>query len=395
MQFDLLLLQSRLPLFLVLRKKLTVRIHSGVLAHTESWIRLWYLVRGLDAFGRGAIKCKIGDLCRILAVSKPTLYEWLRKGKKLGGFKIYKTKAGITTIYLTSLPKLAQVLGIKDFGAIAEISLFEICTLMGLRSTATAIAAQKLQQQSSYAAYNSLSSTEKKSWRIPSPDDLLGDDLFSSPQLEKGFKNFIIHRGQDKMFVSSGFIPFGCKQERIASERRISVSTVQRHLNRIGINRRQIIQAKAGYGEIANAIEWESPLYTTGSISFPVTLGMSPDGELLLTESNGYTSSKHSQYKIHRGRIFKYQGRYWIYRCNVYGLEYRLTSMRKTRKLYKSLICQKGAIATSYSSGKLIGRKSTARSVGGNNFSLCIDSREKEIHCVNSIFSENPSDQVK
>lgn len=147
---------------------------------------------------------------------------------------------------------------------------------------------------------------------------------------------FLVWVGKSKAFVSKGFVPFGCCQEAIADELCISVRSVRRHLKQLGVEKRQLVQAKHAYKLMKAAIYWEAgECYAEPRIWYKEKR----DGSLRLYEPNGITSSfREEGHQMTRERLFNYRGRTWIYRCNIYDLDYNSRSMRAARKALAKLI---------------------------------------------------------
>jgi hypothetical protein len=86
------------------------------------------------------------------------------------------------------------------------------------------------------------------------------------------------------------------------------------------ISRRQIAQSKAEFADIANQLHWESIGIETPSFTIDKSL-------------------------VNTGRLFKYAGKTWLLRCNVYATNYRLCTMKAARKRLEKLIEKKIAPA--------------------------------------------------
>ena len=124
--------------------------------------------------------------------------------------------------------------------------------------------------------------------------------------------------------------------------------SVRRHLKQIGVEKRQLVQAKHAYKLMKEAIYWEAgECYAEPRIWYEEKR----DGSLRLYEPNGITSSfREEGHQMTRERLFNYRGRTWIYRCNIYDLDYTSRSMRAARKRLAKLI---GLKKTSTSSLKI------------------------------------------
>lgn len=299
-----------------------VRIHKSlVLRHPAA--RLWYLCRALDPQGRGRVEIDPETLAS-LSVSKSTIYRWLKEGHELGFFRIYEFRPdGTLYVSLGGLTKVCRRSGIRDWGVVTVVPLLEV--LEGfLRALASAIQTQDLQEKSHYAATNSLPATERRQKIVPKPAQILGN--LTSPQMNCGVIPGLLKRGASKIFVGRSFIPHGASQQGICAELNaeptscgVCPRTLRNHLKRLGIERRQLVQTK--------------PEYQT--ISLAILHGAVDDG-IRLFETNGSSSAKRPEGHIVKlQRFFQYQDLYWIYRPNLYALDYVLTSMKRSRAEYK------------------------------------------------------------
>ena len=299
-----------------------VRIHKSlVLRHPAA--RLWYLCRALDPQGRGRVEIDPETLAS-LSVSKSTIYRWLKEGHELGFFRIYEFRPdGTLYVSLGGLTKVCRQSGIRDWGVVSVVPLRQV--LEGfLRALASAIQTQDLQEKSHYAAANSLSATERRQKIVPKPAQVLGN--LTSPQMNCGVIPGLLKRGADKIFVGRSFIPHGASQQGICAELNaeptscgICSRTLRNHLKRLGVERRQLVQTKPEYRTISLAIQH-------GAVN---------DG-IRLFETNGSSSAKRRGGHILKPqRFFQYQDLYWIYRPNLYALDYVLTSMKRSRAEYK------------------------------------------------------------
>ena len=315
---------------LVILDLLSVRIHSA-LVFKKPWVRLWYLSRAFDWAGRGCVILPVRFLCQVLHVSLRRLYQWLKIGKCCGAFRKYYRVHGCFCIWLGSLSKVCQALGLRNWGAVATVPLFDILTRAGLKAAAAGIQAQQLQHKSYVAAKLSLPSKERKFHRLSEVDQILGWGKESSQNPVGGQVPFLLHVGPSKAFVSKGFIPFGGSQETIAEYLGVSSRTVRRHL--IGVDRRQIVQAKAAYRKIEQAMRWDADFYRADSSIWVECVKNAPWGTYALHEPNGASSaSRPGGTEVTSDRFFEYMDKTWIYRCNLYDLDYNLNSMQRSRR---------------------------------------------------------------
>lgn len=321
-------LGKRLAISKIILKPFTVRVHAGIAG--KPWARLWYLSRGFDPTSRGIVDLPAATLAQILNISKPTLYEWLREGKKAGAFRRYQFKHNRCRIWLGGLHKLCKSLGLDSWGAVATIPLLE---LSQLRAIATVAVTADLQDKSHFAARRSLNNRERSFFTPPSADTILAQAKVSSQKPAQGQVPFLLWVGQSKAFVSKGFVPFGVSQKSIGAYLGLSERTVRRHQVLLGVERRQLVQAKAAYQLIDAGIEWEAKRCYAEPDLWYQQFG----NEIRLFEPNGITSSRQEGGNlISRERLFRYAGKTWIYRCNLYGVAHiELTSMRASRREFQ------------------------------------------------------------
>lgn len=314
-----------------------VRIHKSLLLRHPA-AKLWYLCRAADEQSRGRVELTPEELA-LLKVSKSTLYRWLREGREQGLFRIYQFRPdGSLYVSLGGLQKACKQSGMKSWGAVTTVPLREI--LEGfMRALASAIQSLDLQEKSRYAAGHSLNALERRCFKIPTADTILNH---TSPKLACGVVPGLVSVGADKIFVGRSFIPFGASQERICAELNAEPTscgvcdrTLRNHLKRLGIERRQLVQAKPEYKEATTAMRWGSTGYKVGNdISF-----QREGDRLRLFEPNGKSSaSRPGGHLIEPDRFFRYFGTDWIYRCNLYDLDYELTSMKRSRHEYKKMM---------------------------------------------------------
>ena len=262
---------------------LEVTIHSklAVKILQVPALNLWYYLRALDCKGSGRIEIDVNKLLGRLGVSRATLYRYLNNEDL---FRTYKSRKGILTIYLVSLPKVCRALDISNLGAIGYGDAND-----DIVEQAIGIQAQTLQNQSFYLANqaNKVSSTtgfnypnpRKKDrgvknlklkatynplaakYPIVNPVDCFFDEdgkaispsaispgvndgayipIASAHKLKTpaGVREAVIHykdnQGQDKPYwyleASSYVMPWGGSQKGIAKRLDISVATVKRYL---------------------------------------------------------------------------------------------------------------------------------------------------------------------
>lgn len=324
-----------------------------------SWARLWYYLRAIDAKGwrrkaansqpndtycqnSGLIKdISFQETKRYLGCSGSTLYQWLREARVAGAVYEYRRKGDRLRIRLGGLFNVCRTNGLRRWGAVAVLPLKEV--LNKCRELATAIAIQQLQEKSRYAAHKTLSKGEKQTFKIPDAFDVIEKGRTASLKPDRGANKipFLLHVGAKRAFVSKGFIPFGASQGAIASELAISDRTVRRHLVKLGVESRQLVQAKHAYRFIKAGIQLNlGDALIEPNISYQIG-----DRSLLLHEPNGSTNSKReggheipmsgNSLSSDCDRFFNYYGKTWIYRCSLYDLAYEFSSMRFARRKYK------------------------------------------------------------
>lgn len=313
----------------VLIQPFTVRVHAGIAR--KPWARLWYLCRGLDPQGRGIVDLPAEGVCQLLAVSKPTLYEWLRDGKCAGAFRSYKFRQNRLRIILGGLHKVCESLGLQTWGAIAVIPLLEVN--FHLRAVATGIVTADLQSKSHFAARRSLKDRERQFYSPPTAEAILAQGRRSSQKPVKGQVPFLVWVGQRLAFVSKSFVPYGASQRSIGASLGISEWTVRRHHRQLGLERRQLVQAKAAYQLIDAGMQWEAQT----CYAEPGIWSQIQGDRIQLFEPNGITSSRREGgHPLARQRLFRCAGKTWLYRCNIYDVSHiHLTSMKAARRQYR------------------------------------------------------------
>lgn len=306
-----------------------------------TWARLWYYLRAIDTEGRGLVEVSWWQSGEILLCGGSTLYQWLREAREAGAIYEYRRKGDRLRVRLGGLFNVCKNLGLRRWGAVAVLPLGEV--LEKCRSLAIAMTVQELQDRSRYAAGKSLSLGEKQVFTIPSAFDVIERGRTASFKPDRGANKipFLLHVGAKRAFVSKGFIPFGASQGAIASELAISDRTVRRHLSKLGVICRQLVQAKHAYRFIKAGIQLNlNDCLLEPNISYELK-----ERSLILHEPNGATNSKRkggheilmtgNNLTNNCDRFFNYYGKTWIYRCNLYDLSYEFNSMKFARRKYK------------------------------------------------------------
>lgn len=333
-------------------QRFTVRIHSGIVEKSQTWARLWYLLRCLDREGSGFIRISLVEISQMLAAGISTTYQWLREGKEAGAFRWWRCRRGELRVALGGLFRVCKHLGLTPdsakkwtglapWGATAEVPVFQILTLAGLRASATVALTQRLQQLSRYAAWRKLPAAARKTYRLPQPEELFDREnkhRLSHDSAQTGSIPCLLHVGPRRVFVSKGFIPFGVSREAIARERSYQCDrTISRHIALIGTPTKQLVQTKAAYGRIQQGIEWQAPSFspeTDIQLSWRWEKGQVWEGEYYLTEPSGRVGGAYT-HRVTSERFFTYGGRHWIYRTNLYKPELHLCKMSASRASYK------------------------------------------------------------
>lgn len=299
-----------------------LRIHKAIaLRHPAAG--LWYVCRALDTKGTGRVNL-FAEQWQLLKVSKSTIYRWLREGHALGLFRNYWWEGERLSVSLGALSKACLKSGMKSWGTAAVVCLGDI--LEGkLRSLASAISVQDLQEKSRFTAKTALNKLERRIVKIPTATETLN---LTSQNTARGVVPGLVHVGADKIFVGRSFVPFGVSQERVCEDLNaeetscgVCPRTLRNHLKRQGIERRQLVQSKPEYRKIGSAIAF----------------GVAGD-VIHLEEFNGNTSAKRpGGHLLKPERFFRYLGADWLYRCNLYALAHELSSMKRSRYNYKKL----------------------------------------------------------
>lgn len=379
-KFNLLVLGSSYVASQILQL-LTVRIHSAVCKKSHTWARLWYLLRAFDRQGSGCANIPMAQICQLLGVSSSTVYEWLRKGKEVSAFRWYRvSQCRGLRVRLGSLHRVCEALGLVDsqgskisspWGVVAEVPLHE--AIAHLRALATVATTQKLQTLSRWAAWRSLPAAARKAHRLPQPEEFFkpglagatshttngrtrspdkasqsvkdqDDEQRRSDDLPQGRIRCLLHVGSKRIFVSKGLVPFGTSQPAIALERGYSDRTIQRQVKALGVPYRQLVQAKAAYGTIRQALEHDADsCQPEKNISWQVRSDRF-DGSGVLTDQSGTVGKTHSV-TVTPERFFNYGGKDWIYRCNLYQPTLKLCTMRRSVSNYRKRMLQKSAVA--------------------------------------------------
>ncbi|HYX19054.1 MAG TPA: hypothetical protein VE944_32830 [Nostoc sp.] len=288
-----------------------------------------------------------------LRASTATIYRWLAEGKQRGFFWHSTWRNGKLFVKLGGLYRVSKFLKIKSWGVVAQIPLSMLLVSNGRRMVASAITAQDLQERSRYAANKQRSQLERKCFDFPTVDHLMNQDQ-TSLQMNRGGIRGLIHRGQKRIFVGRRFVPFGTSQPTIAKNLTagpvscgLSRWTVRRHLDKLEVDKRQIMQAKPEYKEIYTRINQGATSWQCKSQS-DISFSWQDTGVIRIYEPNGDSSARREGgHPINLDRLNKYQKVIWLPRCNIYDLDFQLTSMKYARYKWKqSLLAYERSLST-------------------------------------------------
>lgn len=345
------LLADEITAKILLSASPTVRIHTRL--GRETWARLFYLYRFIDTQGSGNATVPLELVTDILDCDEKSVYRWLQDGRRVGAFRRYKVRSGMLKVWLGSLFKLSWNLNYKHWGTAADVPFFEINTLLGLRSTVTATVTEKLQQQSRYAKNVSLDPKHRKLFGAPHPNELLMSGGQYSHKTEAGQLPFIYHVSASRVFVTNGFAVYGASQRAIADQLMISSRTARRHQDNQGMERKQLCVNKEAYGWIANS--WKHEIQETSHANYP-DIGYKVVGDEVLFSDGvplGLKKAKAAKKNRHvpgssnevsipvdefGNRFFRWFGKWWMSKCNIYRETIALTTMRAARRKFKFII---------------------------------------------------------
>lgn len=379
---------------------LPVRVHSRVAVKGHSWARLWYFLRAIDQEGRGKLEdIPLEFLNFWMGTKTSTLYQQLREGKAARAFQKWRVRKGKLGVVLGGLypvtcklgytrdehpedilnPKEAYVgkrtkgrkPGLLPWGTTVTIQLFQILSLEGLRAIATAATTQRLQQLARYAAWRNLPKAirhpihpdgKPRTKHLPQPTEFFEETNRPSHSFDKGGIQFVLQISDKWVSVSKGFVTYGTAQSSVAQERGyLSKTTVQRHLKAVGIESKQIIQVKAAYGKIRQALHWSSMSFAPEpdiSLNYNVWTD-----SYRLTEPSGGHHGNLFTYPVNKERFFKHSDREYIYRTSLYRPCLHLCRMNACREDYKNWLVpppyirsKKGVLQNSASNGKFSSR---------------------------------------
>lgn len=315
-----------------------VRVHTRI--SREPWARLWYLCRALDSDGSGHLVLPLPVAQTFLNCSEKSIYRWIAQAKKVGAFRTYKVKTG--EIWLGSMFVVCQNMNLKYWGAVGVASLGQVLTQ--LRSLTTGIVTQKFQQRSRYAANSKLKPEYRKSYGAPHPNELVKDTEQSSLKSDTGEVPCVLHISSSRVFVSKNFTHYGTSQHAISCELGIHTRTVRRHQRALGMERRQLCQAKIEYHQLNLALEKESSecWAFTGT---KTDIGYKVMGDVVAFSDGIPLGAKKKQVNSYQidaegfnGRFFKVGDKIFMNRCNIYREVFNLAAMTAARRKYRARI---------------------------------------------------------
>lgn len=283
------------------------------------------------------------DRWGLLEESRSTIYRWLREGRELGFFQRYWWQGNTLKIRLGGRDTICREQGIKNWGATADdVPLEQLLQGNGRRMIASAITTQDLQQRSHYSARHQLNKLERICFDIPTASQLLGDAP-TSPNSASGGASGVIHKGDERLFVDRRFVPFGVSQKHICEVLNseptscgVSRWTLRRHLDRLEVEKRQLVQAKPEYREIHDQLRKGVTRHECESDAHIFIIPTERGGIITIDEPNGRSSARREGgHQVDVNRFTRYFGAVWLYRCNLYDLDYELTSMKFSRQKFK------------------------------------------------------------
>jgi hypothetical protein len=327
--------------------QMTVRIHTGIVTKYQRWTKLWYFLRGLDVSSSGFGSILVADICHWLGAAPSTVRQWFREGKAAGAFRCWSERRGIITTAVGS--PAAVCLGLKLYknksfysirrawGEVSEIPLVE---LDRLRAHATAVTIQSLQNHSHFAA-KIAAAKDPDNLRVPTPADIFeAAGRASLNPNGRALLPFVSKISANRIWVSKSFRAFGVNQTSVGAARGFCDRTIRNHLSLLGVESRQIVQAKGAYRQVAAAIDRNSQYFSTGEGKDEVTLigyvtGWNRGTDQPVLEhklSEGLEGDfPEGGIETPRSRFFPAMGKWWLYRCNLYNLNYPLHSANEAR----------------------------------------------------------------
>jgi hypothetical protein len=266
-----------------------------------------------------------------------TLYQWLRLAKSIGAIRSYSRKADTLTVWLGSRKVVTHNLGLEDWGTSVSVELREIINLVDARAQASAATVARQQQASRHAAFYRLTPDERrKVKKLPFPEEIFskqGVSLLDTGRWGTAIP-YVLKVTAGKVFVSKGFVPFGCSQKSVAYSLGCSDRTLRRHLDLLDVDRRQVLQSKSGYANLyRNCLK--TPRGGAGIFN----------EEFIWPDRKGHTTYI-DKLSVTKDRFFEWAGSVWLSRNCLYALSHlELIPRKAARKKYKSSLSESAKLA--------------------------------------------------
>lgn len=193
----------------------SIRVHSRLIKY--NWSKLYYFFRSLDSEGSGKVCIWHIDI----PWPRSSYYRWLKQGLAVGAFRNYWTDGLVLVVYLGSKANICKQLGLKTWGAVAEVPLNEVS-----RELATELELVWQQEQAKHA-------TRKKHKRQP-----------NEPSFQTWEKGTCARYG--RYYVGANALTYGVSQQRVADSLGICTRSVYNHYKRQGLPALQIAQEVPG-----------------------------------------------------------------------------------------------------------------------------------------------------
>lgn len=310
----------------------TIRCHSNILKY--AWSRLWYFFRSKDPNGRGLLTVPWLEIKQTFNCGNSTIWNWLKVGKICGAYIYYKKVGEYLQVRLGSRDRICRTLELDSWGETVIVDFSQLIKLETARAIRTVATIGQKQNSSRYAARQKLPKAVRKTTKIPTAYEVFDQIKKIDGLIESGSRatvTSLLGWSDRKIWVSKGFIAFGCSQDSVATELWLHPFTIRRHCSRLNIDRRQLIQAKSEYKKIKLAYVWGGGINNDSYITFDDQIGW---------------STAYQELAVNHKRFFKYGGRYWLAKCCLYDIPFERKSERTARKKYKrSLSLEKNRAA--------------------------------------------------
>jgi hypothetical protein len=289
-----------------------VRFPSPLFPYFGRQMTVWLLARRFDisrwkhqdpSKGCGIGKFTLQAAAVIAKLKPDTIRGYLRDAKKSGLIRNYKQRGNWVTVYYSSLERAITIAGLNKIGAVAAIKIDE---LSNLHIIATEVEAQALQRASMHRQGQEEIEQIKTRGDDPSKTPML---IAPMTLLHPSVKPAqVLGRSQRFIFCEGGFRFYGGSQEAIALSRRVSPSTVSRHLSN---SYRLAASPVRGFREELPPIIKKQLVERLPGQDLPP--------KICLEEG-----------------LFLMGGEWWKPHCNVYALNHRLVSARRRRSHIES-----------------------------------------------------------